>query len=165
MLALAGPLAREAGRSTKGSPSAYPLNGTYARVMDCLSYSLASISACLAVRKPKRKKREYSRHIWDDVVAFCLPIARMRQIEPFLFPFPGFFLGTGGGMGRKGTGGRLGNQQKSFLNCELENVDQVRDQDLDQSWVDSVRRQLIGSEGRGRRHQRCRRGGGGALRW
>ena len=46
-------------------------------------------------------------------------------------------------MGRKGTGGRLKNQQRSFLNCELENANQVRDQDLDQSWVDSVRQQLI----------------------
>ena len=45
-------------------------------------------------------------------------------------------------MGRKGTGGRLKNQPKSFLNCELENANQVRDQDLDQSWVDSVRQQL-----------------------
>ena len=46
-------------------------------------------------------------------------------------------------MGRKGTGGRLKNQQKSFLNCELENANQVQDQDLDQSWVNSVRQQLI----------------------
>ncbi|MGZ3317006.1 MAG: hypothetical protein ACXU95_06855, partial [Isosphaeraceae bacterium] len=46
-------------------------------------------------------------------------------------------------MGRKGTGGRLKNQQRSFLNCELENANQVRDLDLDQSWVDSVRQQLI----------------------
>src|SRR5271157_5959602 len=67
----------------------------------------------------------------------------MRQIEPFLFPFPGFFLGTGGGMGRKGTGGHLENRQRSFLNCELENANQVRDQDLDQPWVDAVRQQLI----------------------
>src|SRR5271166_148022 len=46
-------------------------------------------------------------------------------------------------MGRKGAGGRLKNQQRSFLNCELEKANQVRDQDLDQSWVDSVRQQLI----------------------
>jgi len=46
-------------------------------------------------------------------------------------------------MGRKGTGGRLKNQQKPFLNCELENANQVRDQDLDRSWMDSVRQQLI----------------------
>jgi hypothetical protein len=57
MLAIAGPLAMEAGRSTKGSLSAYPLNGIYSRLRDKLFYSLLSVSVCLAVRKPKRKKQ------------------------------------------------------------------------------------------------------------
>ncbi len=40
MLAIAGPLTMEAGRSTKGSPSAYPLNEKYSRLRDNISYFL-----------------------------------------------------------------------------------------------------------------------------